>query len=142
MRKARPLVVALVAGAVFLGAAPLAHATFLASAKATASFSAGQLAAPSTLTATPRCTLDALGLVVGAVLDLAWTPSTTDWATGQSVIVTDSLGVVVGSKTVGPTETSTSIDLPLVSSGTYTASVRATYESWSSAPVTATSAGC
>lgn len=134
--------VALVAGTVSLGVVPLAHATFLASAKATVTFSAGQLAAPSNLTATTRCTLDALGLVVGAALDLAWTPSTTDWATGQSVVVIDSLGAVVGSKTLGPTESSTSIDLPLVSGGTYTATVRATYESWSSPAATATSGGC
>ena len=142
MNALRPLLVAALAGAVAVGAVPLAHAAFVDPATAAASFSTASLSAPTGLTVQKRCTLGALGVVLGAALDLTWTRSTTAWATGQRVVVTDGAGVEVANKTLSATATSTSVDLPLISGGTYTSRVRATYGGWSSAAATATTTGC
>lgn len=142
MNPLRPLLVAALAGAVAVGAVPLAHAAFVDPSRASVTFSTGSLSAPTGLTVQKRCTLGALGVVLGAALDLSWTPSTTTWATGQRVVVTDGTGIEVANKTLSATATSTSVDLPLISGGTYTSRVRATYGSWSSAAATATTTGC
>ena len=142
MRSGRPLLAALLAGAVSFGAAPLAHAAFSGGATATSSFSAAQLSAPTQLTGTSRCTLDVLGVLVAAALDLAWAPSGTEWATGQQVVVTDAAGLTIATQQLSATATSTTVDLPLVDVGPYTATVRATYASWTSAPATTTAAAC
>lgn len=142
MKAPRPLLAALLAGTVCFGAVPLAHAAFAGGATATTTFSAAQLAPPTNLTATKRCTVDVLGVLVAAALDLTWTPSTTDWATGQRVVVTDAVGLVVDTQDVAATATSTTVELPLVDVGPYTATVQATYGSWSSAPAKTTSTGC
>lgn len=141
MTLSKPLLAAALAGIVSLGAVPLAHAVFVDPATATTSFSTAQLAAPTGLTVQKRCTLGLLGIVLAASLDLAWTPSSTTWATGQRVMVTGPGGF---SKTqdLSPTATSTNVSLPLLAGGTYTATVRATYGSWTSLPATATSGGC
>ncbi len=129
-------------GVLAFGGVPLAHAAFRDTASAESSFSAATLAAPTTLLVAKRCTLSVLGVVISAALDLTWTVSTSTWATGQSVVVKDATGVAVATKSVGPTVSSTTVDLPLVTGGTYTATVVATYSSWTSAKATATSAGC
>ncbi len=142
MNALRPLLVAALAGAVAAGAVPLAHAAFVDPATASVTFSTGSLSAPSGLTVQKRCTLGALGVVLGAALDLSWTPSSTTWASGQWVIVTDDGGSEIANQSLSPTANSTTVDLPLVSGGTYTSAVRATYGGWSSAPATATTTGC
>lgn len=141
MTLSKPLLAAALAGIVSLGAVPLAHAAFVDPATATTSFSTAQLAAPTGLTVQKRCTLGLLGVVLAASLDLAWTPSSTTWATGQTVIVTGPNGFSA-TQTPGPTVTSTTVTLPLLAGGTYTATVRATYGNWTSLPATATSGGC
>ena len=142
MNALRPLLVAALAGAVAVGAGPLAHAAFVDPATASVSFSTASLNAPTGLTVQKRCTLGLLGVVLGAALDLTWTPSSTTWASGQRVVVTDGGGTEIANQSLSPTASSTTVNLPLVSGGTYTSRVRATYGGWSSAPVTATTTGC
>ena len=142
MKLLRPLSVALLAGTVSFAAVPLAHAAFRDDASSQSSFSAAQLTAPTALAVTKRCTLGALGIVLGASFDLTWTPSSTGWATGQRVTVTDSNGLTVATKDVGPAVTATSVGLPLISGGTYTVTVRATYSSWTSGATSKSSTGC
>lgn len=142
MNALRPLLVAALTGVVAAGAAPLAHAAFVDPSTATVTLSTGSLSAPTGLTVQKRCTLGLLGVVLGAALDLTWTPSGTTWASGQRVVVTDDGGTEIANKTLSATASSTTVDLPLVSGGTYTSTVRATYGGWSSAAVTATTTGC
>lgn len=133
---------ALLAGAVCFGAVPLAHAAFFGSASATSSFTVATLEPPTDLLATKRCSLDVLGLLAAASLDLTWTPSASSWASGQRIVVTDAGGVLVATKELSPATSSTTVELPLVNTGPYTSSVRATYGSWSSPVATVTTSGC
>lgn len=142
MNPARPLLVAALAGTLSFAAVPLASAAFVDAAAAGVSFSTASLSPPSGLTVQKRCTLGLLGVVLAASLDLTWTPSSTTWATGQRVVVTDGDGVVVATQDLSATASSTTVDLPLVSGGTYTSTVRATYGGWTSAAATATTTGC
>ena len=142
MNPARPLLVAALVGTLSFGAVPLASAAFVEAATAGASFSTASLSPPSGLTVQKRCTLGLLGVVLAASLDLTWTPSSTTWTTGQRVVVTDGGGVVVATQDLSATAGSTTVDLPLVSGGTYTSTVRATYGGWTSAAATATTTGC
>lgn len=142
MRSSRPLLAALLAGTVCFGAVPLAHAAFFGSATATSTFTAAQLAPPTDLVATKRCAVDLLGVLVSAALELTWTPSASDWATGQRLVVTDASGVVIATQDLSASASSTSVDLPLVDTGPYTATVTASYSSWTSVAATASSPGC
>lgn len=142
MNPSRPLLVAALAGSLSFTVAPLAHAAFVDAATAGVSVSTASLSPPSGLTVQKRCTLGLLGVVLAASLDLTWTPSSTTWATGQRVVVTDGGGVAVATQDLSATASSSTVDLPLVSGGTYTSTVRATYGSWTSATATATTAGC
>lgn len=139
---ARPLLVVLVAGAVSAGAIPLAYAGFAGAATATSTFSTGQLAAPTGLAVQQTCTLSLLGVVVGASLKVTWTPSSTSWVSGQRVRVVSSGGVVVYEQVVSPGTSSVTVSLSSLLTSTYTATVRAGYESWTSPAATASSAGC
>lgn len=141
MRIATPLLAALLAGTVTMGTVPLAHAAFRATGTATASFTAAQLAPPTTMTATQDCKYD-LGLLVSATLVASWTVSASTWATGQRLVVTNAAGSTLSTQELSPTATTATVKLPLVNTGPYTASVRATYSSWTSPAATATSAGC
>lgn len=142
MKLSRPCAVAVLVGTLSFGAVPLAHAAFRDVATARSTFSAAQLAAPAGLTVTKRCTLGALGVVLGAALDLVWTPSGTSWANGQQVVVTNGAGVTITTKSLSASAASTTVDLSLINDGPYTVRVRATYSGWTSAAATATSSGC
>ena len=142
MKTLKPLAVALVAGAVTLGAVPLAHATFRDTGTTSATFGSDQLAAPTAAAATVHCTLGLLNVVLTAKMDISWTRSTSGWASGQRVVVTDDAGLTVASQDLDPSASSTSVDLPLSLGGTSTATVRATYSSWTSTTTSASASGC
>ena len=143
MKPRRLLLVGLLVGAVSMGAVPLAHATFLNSAAASTTFTTGQLVAPTGLVATKQCLTIALLGLFDERLDLTWTPSTTAWATKQTVVVTGTGGFSYTNTDVAASATSLSVDLGLlVIGGSYTATVRATYGSWSSPTVSASDGTC
>lgn len=132
MRAVRPLTVALLTGAVLLGAVPLAHATFLRTASSESTFTAAALAAPSNLSPTKTCPV--LG-VLGGSITLRWTPSTTSWATGQRARLTAPNGTVLVDDLLSSSATSKTFALTtLFGGGTYTGQVTAKYgPAWSTA---------
>lgn len=141
----RPLAVVMLAGTVLAGTVPLAHAAFVNQAAASATLSTDRLLAPTGMSVAKRCTSILLSLTDQRV-DLTWTRSPTAWATGQSVVVTSSLGWTSSTVTVGPGVMSTNVNVPeslSVLGVSYTATVRATFGgSWTSTVSTGSDSTC
>lgn len=142
MRKTRSLVVALLSGTVLLGAVPLAHATFLASAQATANFSADQLAPASNLAVKRRCTVSLLGVVLGAELDATWNASSSSWVGGYRAELLDNNGVVLQTQSTSAGVRSVTFTLADLLTTTYQVRVTATYASWTSSAILASNSSC
>lgn len=142
MRKLRPLVVALLAGTLSLGALPLAHAAFFDTAKASPSFTTGSLAPASNLALKRRCTLSLLGVVLGAEIDATWSASTSTWVGGYRVELLDNGGVVLQTKNTSASVHSATFVLSALLTATYHVRVTATYASWTSTSISATNSAC
>lgn len=143
MNAVRPLVVGLLAGAVSLGAVPLAHAAFRNSGAASSSFTTAALAPPTGATLSKACVIAAPLLGVGAsgTFTASWTPSTTSWAQGQRVLLLTAGGVPVGvERSLGPGATSSAFEV-LVPVGTYQVRISTVYAGWTAETTTA-AVGC
>lgn len=122
----RPLLVGLLAGAVSLGAVPLAHAAFRDTADGATTFTTDALAPPTAVTLSRSCPV--LGLLES--LSASWTPSTSAWAADQVVEIRDGNGLVLATRTLAGTESSTTFSLTLLAAGPRTVVVRTRYNSW------------
>jgi hypothetical protein len=107
--------------------------SFLDSATAASSVTTAQLAAPTGLTATAGCA----GLPSLPRVSLAWTATSTTFATGYDVYRAVGAGASTYLATVTPRTTVTYVDTAVVLSTTYTYTVKTRYASWTKASLTA-----
>lgn len=125
MRRAAPALVVLL-----VLAAP-AEAAFQQAAAATATHSTDHLTAPTGLTATAGCNLLAFKV------SLAWTATTTAFATGYDIYRATGAGQPVLLASVTPRTTVTYVDTSVVGLTTYTYTVRTRFASWTKASASA-----
>lgn len=136
--RARVLVrAAALGGCALVAVAAPVSAAWLNSATASSTWSTSSLAAPTGLTATQSCLLTVRSIT------LAWTPSTSAYATGYTVYRKAGGGSFAAVATLAGRTTASWVDEPLASSTTYTYAVRTTYQSWtaSSGEASATTQG-
>ena len=130
MPSRRLVVAAAIAGAVLVGGARLAWATFTASATATATYTSATLAAPTN----PATAAGTCSTVTGDQITVTWTATASTWADGYEIrrsVVSGGPYTVVG--TVSGRTTTSFTNGSLLFSTTYYYVVRSTKGAWRSA---------
>ncbi|MGQ0831874.1 MAG: hypothetical protein ACT4OV_09370 [Microthrixaceae bacterium] len=125
------LMVGIVIGA--LASTHVASAAFTDGTTASASYSAGALAAPTS----PSATAGTCSTITGDRTVLSWTASTSSWASGYEIArSTTSGGPYTVIATVSGVSTTTYTDAPPAFSTTYYYAIRSTKHAWRSANAT------
>lgn len=135
----RPILVGLLAGTVSLGAVPLAHAAFLNGATSSAAFSTASLTPPTGPVLTRSCSLNLLLVALTGRFTVSWAPTSTSWAKQEVVLRSAGVATQIVTVPAGVTTHTFEVALP---TGSYNATVRATYENWTSATATSNTASC
>ncbi len=122
---------------------PLAHAAFQTGASAGSTFSAASLGPVASVSTKRRCT-KLRGVVLSASLDVTWPASSSPWVGGYRIELLNGSGDVLQTqtRTAGQARAVTFVLPDLLLTGTYSARVVSTFQSWTSTPVTKLDGGC